>query len=87
MQKEGLAWDAYVCHLITFPSSLKEKPWPNCPEIQSCWCKHQPNRPGRSLIYGHGCFLNSAFFFWLSSACKVILAPKIPFFFSKGKGF
>lgn len=30
---EGPSWDTHVCHPTAFPSSLKEKPWPDYPEM------------------------------------------------------
>lgn len=79
LQREELAWDIHICHLIAIPSSLEEKPWPDCPEIQSYWWKHQPSCSGRSPTCGHHWVFNSPLCFWLSSACNDDITKTLSF--------
>lgn len=71
---------------VTSSGSLKEKPWPNYPEMQSSWWEHQPDCPGRAHIYVHSlfyfCFFLLAIFFLQG---RYPLFPQTLIFFSKGK--
>lgn len=71
---------------VTSSGSLKEKPWPNCPEMQSSWWEHQPDCPGRAHIYVHSlfyfCFFLLAIFFLQG---RYPLSPKHSSFFPKEK--
>lgn len=53
----------------TSSGSLKEKPWPNNPDIQCSWLKYQPNALVEPISIPTAYFI-SGFSFWLSSSFK-----------------